>query len=164
MPFKTKVVPDWKIQKEGKWGKTYPKATYPEREKQEIKLFDLKGFVDKKREEKINKMTEEFSSSRKSMMPFNPSMPIPDFKSKATGSDFKPELNIDDLIKRIDSKIAELEKEEEEERKKSMSSNENDIKTEESKKEEKNIDIKNNKPVSDVTDDQFFDDFFYDED
>ncbi len=164
MPFKTKVVPDWKIQKEGKWGKSYPKATYPEREKQEIKLFDLKGFVDKKREEKINKMTEEFSSSRKSMMPFNPSMPIPDFKSKATGSDFKPELNIDDLIKRIDSKIAELEKEEEEERKKSMSSNENDIKTEESKKEEKNIDIKNNKPVSDVTDDQFFDDFFYDED
>ena len=45
-----------------------------------------------------------------------------------------------------------------------MSSNENNIKTEESKKEEKNIDIKNNKPISDVTDDQFFDDFFYDED
>ena len=63
MPFKTKVVPDWKIQKEGKWGKSYPKAEYLNREKREVKVFDLKGYVDAKREDKINQLTQDFNKN-----------------------------------------------------------------------------------------------------
>ena len=149
MPFKTKVVPDWKIQQEGKWGKSYPKATYPIREKQEIKLFDIKSFVNEKREDKINKMTEQFNNRPKPDFPF----PFPNKEKNNSKSDF----NIDDLIKRIDSKIAELEKEEEEEKlKESMSLPEVDNK----------IVLKDEEPkvINGITDDQFFDDFFYDED
>lgn len=150
MPFKTKVVPDWKIQQEGKWGKTYPKATYPEREKRDINTFDLKAFVNAKRDEKLNKLTQDFNMKNPV-----PNFPVPDFTRPSKPKDF----NIDDLIKRIDSKIAELEKEEEEENKKKLT-----------QKNDEKLDDKNitspfeNKKVSEVTDDQFFDDFFYDED
>ena len=197
MPFKTKVVPDWKIQKEGGWGKSYPKATYPEREKQEIKLFDIKSYVDKKREAKLNEMMNSFnpmSSSTTGGTPFKPS-PL------AQKDD---SFDIDSLVKRIDAKIAELEEQEKQEQLKDKKETK-----EASKAEQKNVDkivqqnnednIKDitlkennveketvsdynskevvnkiepkieleeedNKVINGVTDDQFFDDFFNDED
>ena len=154
MPFKTKVVPDWKIQKQGGWGKQYPKATYPQREKMEVKVFDIKSFVDAKREEKLSQLTADFNKNRG----FNAPTGMPDFPP-IFGKEKKSEppkdgFNIDELIKRIDSKIAELEKEEEEENKKNLAR----VQVDEKAKDEEM------KVVNGITDDQFFDDFFYDED
>ena len=184
MPFKTKVVPDWKIQKEGGWGKSYPKATYPQREKQEIKLFDLKSFVDKKRESKLNDMMNSFN-------PMNSSMPMGSFNSKpASNIEKNDSFDIDSLVKRIDAKIAELEEQEKQEQLKDKKENKqqpknepvikqnNEVKIKDSKPEEiitkndtsKNIEPKielkeeESKVINGVTDDQFFDDFFNDED
>ena len=44
-PFKTSLTPDFKME----WGEHYPKADYPEREKEGLKTFDLKGFVQAKK-------------------------------------------------------------------------------------------------------------------
>ncbi len=170
MPFKTKVVPDWKIQKEGKWGKTYPKATYPNREKMEIHTFDLKSYVENQREDMKKKITEEFGDK----MPFGGFNPFerkdsalnPFSNSNPFAPKDKNDFNIDDIIKRIDSKIAELEKEEEEEKRKMISQTNVDS------KEDFNLENANlintsttsNVKESDITDDQFFDDFFSDED
>ncbi|MBE6149716.1 MAG: DUF87 domain-containing protein [Firmicutes bacterium] len=153
MPFKTKVVPDWKIQKEGGWGKQYPKAAYPQREKSEVKVFDIKAFVDAKREEKLSQLTADFNKNRGLNVPSGmPDFP-PIFGNNKKNETPKDGFNIDELIKRIDSKIAELEKEEEEEGKKNLARVEVDKKP----KEEMKV-------VNGITDDQFFDDFFYDED
>ena len=202
MPFKTKVVPDWKIQKEGGWGKSYPKATYPEREKQEIKLFDIKAYVDKKRESKLNEMMNSFN-------PMNatggfgggmPNIPRPETKPMPKNDSF----DIDSLVKRIDAKIAELEEQEKQENaakltqdkvsstetkpidntisvpienkvtptpveKTDVSTNpipeiKQDIKQATTPLPEIKLKEEENKIINGVTDDEFFDDFFNDED
>ena len=195
MPFKTKVVPDWKIQKEGGWGKSYPKATYPTREKQEIKLFDLKAYVDAKRETKLNDMMSSFNRP--------PVPPVAPRDSRPTGGNQNKPINqpikednfdIDALVKRIDAKIAELEEQEKQEQlakaQGKVDIKENKIDSQDSKPqiiedsktstdvqpiststenkvvEEPKIVLKEeeNKVINGVTDDQFFDDFFNDED
>ena len=195
MPFKTKVVPDWKIQKEGGWGKSYPKATYPTREKQEIKLFDLKAYVDAKRETKLNDMMSSFNRP--------PVPPVAPRDSRPTGGNQNKPINqpikednfdIDALVKRIDAKIAELEEQEKQEQLAKAQGKadikENKIDSQDSKPqiiedskpstdvqsiststenkvvEEPKIVLKEeeNKVINGVTDDQFFDDFFNDED
>lgn len=170
-PFKTKMTPAWKMEKEGMWDKVYPKATYPHREKNKVPVFDLKEYVDKKREAKINEMM----SSGKSMTPpmFDPSMM---FKPKNANVNpmmgQKPGLDVDEIVKRLDAKIAELEEEERlenEKNKKQELENKKDIKEVIEFKPEKNnqkndfIDTKSSSD-EDITDDQFFDDFFYDDD
>src|SRR5699024_676594 len=109
MPFKTKVVPDWKIQKEGGWGKSYPKATYPDREKQEIKLFDIKAYVDKKRESKLNEMMNSFNPMNSSMSGSS------SFAKPVHNTEKNDSFDIESLVKRIDAKIAELEEQEKQE-------------------------------------------------
>ena len=177
MPFKTKLTPDYQMN----WGHSFPKAPYPQREKKEVKIFDLKAYVNKKREEKINNMlgsdsnggaTHGFGGPNDSM-PFNPFMGGPSSNSKPSGGGF----NVDDLVKRIDAKIAELEEEERQEKAKLEKENTN--------KEEKNttsikevgekqateFNFKNQQTEyseqknknNGITDDQFFDDFFFDE-
>lgn len=182
MPFKTKLTPDFQMN----WGHKFPKATYPQREKKQVKIFDLKAYVNKKREEKINNMLGGDSSNSSGPMknpfgmdsgtpPFNPFMDMSSGPSKPSGGGF----NVDDLVKRIDAKIAELEEEERQEKAKlekenkipeekeqkievikedKISKTKNDQKydIEEEYKEQKS---KNNG----ITDDQFFDDFFFDE-
>ena len=209
MPFKTKMKPNWQMEKENLWGKSYPKAKYPTREKHEIELFDVKGFVQKYKEEKINEMMNgngsmPFMPSPKGPSPFIPPM----FNQPNPNNSF----NVDDLVKRIDAKIAELEAEEEkekqeEERKQHAKATKKeldetiidgsdifeDIKKKIDSKEEKKQskptnkdldatiiddsdifeDIKNEfdlrkndekpKHNSGITDDQFFDDFFNDD-
>ncbi|MDD2207948.1 MAG: type IV secretory system conjugative DNA transfer family protein [Bacilli bacterium] len=89
-----------------------------------------------------------------------------------TVPDNTPTFNIDDLVKRIDAKIAQLEKEEEEEKNKPIEKLENTIyekfddfladnQTEETSEPIINID-QDSVVVSDnnVTDDQYYDDFF----
>ena len=152
MPFKTKMVPAWKMDKEGMWGKNYPKASYPKREKQEIHLFDVKKVVEEKRQKKIDEMLGS-DMPKMPNMPFNPFENGNPFEKNAP---FGPDLsksnnNFDDLVKRIDAKIAELEEEERQEKLK-----------EENKKVEKEPEVPKFKQ-EEVTDDQFFDDFFADD-
>ncbi len=54
-PFKTKYTPDYKID----WGKKYPVATYPHREKSEVKTFDVREFVKEEKRKKLFEMMEE---------------------------------------------------------------------------------------------------------
>ena len=119
MPFKTKLVPNWKMD----WGKKYPAATYPVREKHSVELWDIREFV---KEQKKKKMEEMMGSegAEGGMMPppmMGGGMPGPMFGTNpfASMSPGRPNMpasegsfNIDDLVKRIDSKIAELEEEE----------------------------------------------------
>ncbi len=182
MPFKTRVVPDWKIQQQGGWGRSYPKAIYPTRERLPIQLFDLKAFVDAKRENKLNDMMKSFNPPK----PTGAS-PFISSTNKSQKANENNEFDIDALVKRIDAKIAELE---EQEKLEQQMKTEGELKTnitEENKVDsiqpidkeivskdnvtikpsiEHKIEIKDEEPkvINGVTDDQFFDDFFADED
>ena len=170
MPFKTKLTPNFQMN----WGHNFPKAQYPQREKTPVQIFDLKSFVNKKREEKINNMLNGDASSSGGTnippnpfggggAPFNPFMQSDD--SKPSGGGF----NVDDLVKRIDAKIAELEEEERQE--KAKLEQENKAKLEKQEKVVENVPtisipetlMEETKPKNGITDDQFFDDFFFDE-
>lgn len=173
-PFKTKLKFDWKIE----WGMSKEKADYPNTELNPVKIFDLKVFVEKQREEKINKMLGDNGGEKPFGMPFggnpfgggspfgggNPFGPSPmgnPFINEPNHMNEKDSLfsdksdggfNVDDLVKRIDAKIAELEEEERKEQE-----GNSDVKLE--------INNDDNDAIieNDVTDDQFFDDFFSDE-
>lgn len=169
MPFKTKLTPNFKMD----WGHNFPKATYPQREKNPVEIFDLKAFVNKKREEKINNMLNVDSDSAPNSFgggggaPFNPFMNLTQDKSAKPSSNG---FNVDDLVKRIDAKIAELEEEERQEQAKEEAKISTSSNTDISSLGVLNHPVNNvNKPPlvpqakpvnSDVTDDQFFDDFF----
>ena len=99
MPFKTKMKFNWQMEKENAWGKNYPKSGYPQREKQPISLFDIKGLMDKKRDEKINNMLAGMSNGN---MPMMGGMP-----NRNTS---RPEMDINDFFKKIDQRLAEENK------------------------------------------------------
>ncbi|MBE6138432.1 MAG: hypothetical protein E7173_01645 [Firmicutes bacterium] len=119
MPFKTKLTPNWQMMKNNCWEKDYPKADYPNRDKMPVNVFNLKSFVEAKKEEKINAMLGG-SPTQDSSMPIIPPM----FGNKEQNPSTSG-FNVDDLVKRIDAKIAELEEEErlerEQEEKKTVS-------------------------------------------
>ena len=125
MPFKTKLVPNWKMD----WGRTYDKATYPERPRQQVQLFDIREFVKDMKKKKMAEMMGNSSSTNTGGMsnsfnanpmmgmgagpmfgnnPFAMNNPFANHQSDASQGGF----NVDDLVKRIDAKIAELEEEE----------------------------------------------------
>ena len=123
-PFKTKLTPDFKID----WGKKYEKGDYPTREKMPVNVFDLKEFVKGKKKDKLFSMMDDPNSS--GGMGANPFMPkpqmnpfmnnenngassfMPPFFSPTEGMKGDADINIDDLVKKIDARIAELEEEE----------------------------------------------------
>ena len=146
-PFKTKFTPDFKLD----WGKTFPKATYPSREKQQVHTFDIKTFVKEKKKEKLlemmnssspngeggntppgfvppnlfgigagannNPMGEGMPNPTGMPRPNNPinNNPMPPFMNpnmESNAGPKKPSFDVDELVKKIDAKIAELEKEE----------------------------------------------------
>ena len=130
MPFRTKLVPNFKMD----WGRTYEKATYPTREMKEVSLFDIREFVKEMKKKKMAEMMGEEGSNEGMMMtpgmtnpmfspnPFMMNNPFAGPKMKESDDS---SFNVDDLVKRIDAKIAELEEEErkekeEEERKQQM--------------------------------------------
>lgn len=156
-PYKTKLKFDYKID----WGKKYPVADYPHREKQPVSVFDLKNYVKEKRDKKINEMLGDAKMPFPSMPGMTPP-PMPDLfgpKPKEQG------LNVDEIVKRIDAKIAELEAEEKAEKEKQEAEKAKSSVTKETKKVEipKQSNPKENLN-QEITDDQFFDDFFNDED
>ena len=197
MPFKTKLVPNWKMD----WGKKYEKATYPTREKRAVDLFDIREFVKEQKKKKMNEMMAQGNSEGAPMgnpmfgtNPLFGANPIggmnpfgmPPSNPSNSGNGF----NVDDLVKRIDAKIAELEEEERKEKEEQEKQNKssiptnvvetttNDVVTEPTVEvvptatEEDNSKVsldslseqKNTKLYEDETDDEkFFDDFFSDE-
>ena len=108
MPFKTVMTPNFQLEKNNSWGKKYPKASYPNREKGVVKVFDLKKFVDRQRDEKISKMLDELEGNDGSQVKKEPTMPPFGFGGMAPNNNF----DVDSLVKKIDAKIAELEEEE----------------------------------------------------
>ncbi len=139
MPFKTVLKPNFEMEQENRWGKKYEKATYPVREENHVQLFDLKDFVNKKREEKMgangtNGAASPFgggggmfgggggmfgagssspfggssSFGGSNTTPFGTSSPFASNKPAQQNQDF----DIDEIVKKIDAKIAELEEEE----------------------------------------------------
>ncbi len=208
MPFKTKLTPNFKMD----WGHHFPKADYPHRKELDVNIFDLKGYVEKKREEKINKLIGDSGSTPfggTSKMPPNPfgggmpsnpfggapsnpfsGSPSNPFGGGMPNSPFGPTpfappspkppfgaqpsndggLNLDNLVKRIDAKIAEMEKEEQAQKEKEAQKLEptsenhnqpqttNNLPKKETEEKQSFVPDKN-----DVSDDQFFDDFFGDD-
>ena len=115
MPFKTKLTPNWKMVKENMWGKNYGLAGYPVREKQKVQTFDIKAFVDKKKEEKVNSMLNNLTGGGAPAGGggFNPfSNPFGMGKPQGGGGMLPGGFDVDEMVRRIDAKIAELEEEE----------------------------------------------------
>lgn len=129
-PFKTKLKPNYQID----WNIPKVEAdAFVERQKKPVQVFDIKKFVQEKRNSKFMNMLESAGSAPGGMgmnpMPGIPNMPNPGvnpFEALTTtipnnSNPAEPKssgLDVDELVKKIDAKIAELEKEEEEERKK----------------------------------------------
>ena len=96
--------------------------------------------------------------------PFNPFMSTNNSNSSSSGG-----FNVDDLVKRIDAKIAELEEEERQEKAKleQESVMQNNMVESESilinTPQVSPITVEENNTKNGITDDQFFDDFFFDE-
>lgn len=170
-PFKTKLKPNWKID----WGTAkYPADEFVTRIKQPIHTFDLKSFVQEQQKNKFMGMLDNNTSNPFGGMVGNPFM-------EQTSSIPKESFNVDELVKKLDEKIAELEEEEklEKEKEKQKLPKEKQIieiepisnKEKEFDKEKQtsnptdNKDIKlNEEPfvnyTKGISDDQFFDDFF----
>ena len=178
-PFKTKFTPYFKLD----WGRSYPKATYPTREKVPVHTFDIKAFVKEQKKKKLIEMMQaadkeaeeqqggpfggNFLPPREEMrIPFMPkvdpveeSRPSPSFipaaREEEETSDSSLDFNVDELVRKIDAKIAELEEEE-----KQNKAQFEEKEQENSKKvEEKNKDLSLELDDED-DDDEFFDDFF----
>ena len=54
-PFKTHVTPNWKID----WGNKFPKAGYPEREKVQVQVFDMREHVKEQKKKKLMEMMNQ---------------------------------------------------------------------------------------------------------
>ena len=118
-PFKTSFTPNFKIN----WGdQKFPKMGYIEREKRPVQVFDVREFVKEKRQEKIREMMMENNSGPSSapsgggimstaspLIPSSESRPQPTTSSSGASNQ---SVDIDDLVRKIDAKIAEIEKEE----------------------------------------------------
>ena len=139
-PYKTRLKPNFEMD----WGEEKVEADpFVERQKQPIKVFDLREFVKEKRKNKFMNMVEGNTPGGMpgfgtGMMPPSGMPGINPFEALASspGQSDSPSggLNVDELVKKIDAKIAELEKEEQEEQEKRK-------KLEEEKKHEENKEI-----------------------
>ncbi len=197
-PFKTTMVPDFKMN----WGKEYPKATYPSRDKQPVKTFDLREFVKEAKRKKLMEMMENAGGPEGGNLPSGGSNMIPPFgrdgqnqapflppnlfqqaseARQAPQPRPTPSINPEDLMKKIDARIAELE---EEERKLNEENKKNNIPTTTEQVKptvveqvvnkvepvEKEVVTETVKPtvspvhIPEEEDNKFFDDFFDDED
>ena len=112
-PFKTKLKPSYEIN----WGDKYPKADFTERTKGEIGLFDLKDFVNKRRKDKVmNGVNNNPFGGNPFSQDFNPFISAPNNTKESSPVpnpfDGGGEVDVDELLKKIDAKIAELEEEE----------------------------------------------------
>ena len=189
MPFKTKLVPNWKMD----WGKNYEKAPYPTRQKREVELFDIREFVKEQKKQKMNEMLGQNTQENNLGNPMFGSNPLFNtspiggmnpFGMDQSNSQSSGSFNVDDLVKRIDAKIAELEEEERKEKELEEQNKVIQIPVTDEVKEEPitpiakeeqtlnsnegiNLETLNNTqvniPAKEDDDEHFFDDFFSDE-
>ena len=123
-PFKTKFTPNFKID----WGEEIVKSTYEPRESKPVDVFDIKEFVLNLKKEQGEQgspmMNNYFNPQREYIPPFSPFAA----QNKTGGGGSDGNINVDDLVKRIDQKIAELEEEEKKE-KEELEKNKNVVNT-----------------------------------
>ena len=123
-PFKTKLTPNYQMN----WGKSYPSANIndvPERERHDLAVFDVRKFVDEKVKKNKDNLLDfgggaaslPFFQGMPSSNPFMSPFDIPREKPSLPNNSHD-DFDVDDIVKKIDAKIAELEKEEEEAKKK----------------------------------------------
>ena len=128
-PFRTKLKQGFDTD----WGdKEFGKAEFPTREPKEIQLFDIKEFVKKRKNIKDDgKATNPFGNPFGNPFAGGDAPKIPTFEefmaarnakkeaeNKAKEEPTKPKLptfDVDEMVKRIDAKLAELEAQEKEE-------------------------------------------------
>ena len=183
-PFRTKLEPDFKMN----WGIERKEEPYPTRMKQEVEIFDLKKFV---MDEKNKKMANSGDFGFGSPNPFKPVMggfqPFGNLNNSnpmSTKNDFNS-LDIDSMLKDLDEKFKELDRQEamkkQEEKielpkKKEITPLDNPFLTNEIKETVKpkevieevkpKINVDGDSKVIDeniISDDEFFDDFFDDD-
>lgn len=188
-PFRTKLEPDFKME----WGIERKEEEYPNREKRDLEIFDLKKFVMDERSKKMaqnndfalnNNPFKPMDMSRPSFSPFGP---MPGSSPTGNNNPFGGGLgnmDIDSIMKDLDEKFKELDRQEEknkaneldlpkisEEPKEDVKPNDVsllEIKNDDKTEKEVNPVIKvdsDSKVIADnvVSDDEFFDDFFGDE-
>lgn len=184
-PFKTKMTPDFKID----WGQKYSKAKYPTRAKREVHTFDIKEFVKSEKKKKLLEMMNAADNDADipnlpnspfaagplfgdiPKMPPAMNNPFQDIKKSPKSVSEPSDFNVDELVKKIDAKIAELEEEErrnkKEQEEKKKSDNLEVIGDKESEILHSNIEVDKKKPNSNLNlddddddNDEFFDDFF----
>ena len=187
-PFRTKLEPDFKME----WGIERKEEDYPTRMKHEVEMFDLKKFVTEERSKRMAQNDNSFGGSNPfrstdiGMPSFNPFGPMPT-QNKANPLS---SMDIDSMLKDLDEKFKELDRQEAE-RNKAMVSERMELPKLDAKKEEKvepiieikeeakptlktdvvvdenpkiNVD-KDSTVIADnvISDDEFFDDFFDEE-
>lgn len=179
-PYKTRFQTNFEVD----WGRTYPNETPPKRQRRELQLFDIRDFVKKQKEQKL----KEMGTFEPSMNPFgggagpfmgnpfmsqNPFMNMPNFANESNDiPEDEEKFNIDDLVKKIDAKIAEIEKEEQsqnavidvkpEEESTPVTPAETKQPEKQSPTSEQNTQIQR-MYEDNTSDDDFFDDFFSDD-
>ena len=161
-PYKTKLKPNFEIN----WGTAKIEADpYVERQKRPVKVFDIKEYVKEKRKNNFMSMIENAGGMPDGGMGMPGISGIPGLPgmgaSPVAPTSFegmtsrnplpKPEpsgLNVEDLVKKIDAKIAELEKEEEEERKKIEEQKKKEKAAKKKETEDPSLEVKEEKPSS----------------
>ena len=188
-PFRTKLEPDFKME----WGIERKEEEYPNREKRDLEIFDLKKFVMDERSKKMAQ-NNDFSLNNNPFKPmdmsspsFSPFGPMPGSSPTGNNNPFGGGLgnmDIDSIMKDLDEKFKELDRQEEKnkaneldlpkiskEAKEDVKPNDVsllEIKNDDKTEKEVNPVIKvdsDSKVIADnvVSDDEFFDDFFGDE-
>lgn len=122
-PFKTKLKFDWKID----WGMTREREEYPVRVPSKVQIFDLKAVVDEQIKARRQSMYGNMDPNQMGPGMGNrmPGMPLmygggmprnanPNLYTAPTAN--TPPPNVDELVKRIDAKLAEIEEEEKREK------------------------------------------------
>ena len=125
MPFKAKLTPYYQMASKGLWGEKYKEAEFPIRQRKKFSVFNIKEFVDKRRQAKMNDLFGGGSNtSNKGSIP-TPPFPFgmnekPSFPAgpMPTPGPTDGDFNVDDILKRIDEQIAKLEEEEKQEKEK----------------------------------------------
>lgn len=152
-PYKTKLLPMWDYN----FGELKGvKPTYPIRPTRALALFDIKKFITEKKKNSIFNLLDKEKPRNLA-------------ETKGMPNNLGSNFDIDSLIKNIDAKIAELEKEEEGYSESKPEKKEPPAPKPEPKPAASNVEQDINKILNkyednDVTDDVFFDDFFCDED
>mgnify|MGYP000097961031 FL=1 len=188
-PFRTKLEPDFKME----WGIERKEEEYPNREKRDLEIFDLKKFVMDERSKKMAQ-NNDFALNNNPFKPmdmsspsFSPFGPMPGSSPTGNNNPFGGGLgnmDIDSIMKDLDEKFKELDRQEEKnkaneldlpkiskEAKEDVKPNDVsllEIKNDDKTEKEVNPVIKvdsDSKVIADnvVSDDEFFDDFFGDE-